>query len=234
MHALPTPRLNVLVIHAEPLLAVGLCAALRQQADFDVHADGPEREPDHPVDVVVTDYATALRLAGQARGPQAERTLAGARIMLVTTSDREHEVRLALERGVHGYLLLGCPIEELAAGVRTLGQGSRYLCMAVAQRMAESLTREALTAREAEVLRLVALGQCNKAIARELAIAVGTVKAHVKAIMGKLDASCRTQAASIASQRGLVDAAPGAEPSRPRHPMPLRAVPAAGNRLQYA
>jgi DNA-binding NarL/FixJ family response regulator len=73
--------------------------------------------------------------------------------------------------------------------------------------MADSLTREALTAREAEVLDLLACGQCNKSIARQLDIAVGTVKAHVKAIMAKLDASSRTQAVSVAAQRGLVSLA---------------------------
>lgn len=199
------PRLNVLVIHAEPLLAVGLVAALRTQADIDVVADSAARSPATAFDVVVTDHACALRLAAQARCHALDRTLAGARMLVVTMSDREHDVRLALESGVHGYLLIGGPIEELLAGVRSVGRGGRYLSMAVAQRMAESLSREALTTREAEVLRLVARGQCNKAIARELEIALGTVKAHVKAIMAKLDASCRTQAASIAARRGLVD-----------------------------
>lgn len=198
-------RLNVLVTHAEPLLAVGLAAALRPQADIRVfgHDDAPEAG--EPIDVIVTDHATAMRLAAQARCHAVDRSLASARVMVVTVSDREQDVRLALQNGVHGYLLLGCPVDELVTGVRTLGRGGRYLCLAVAQRMAESLTREALTTREAEVLRLLARGQCNKAIARDLDIAVGTVKAHVTAIMGKLDANCRTQAASIAAQRGLVD-----------------------------
>jgi DNA-binding NarL/FixJ family response regulator len=128
-----------------------------------------------------------------------------ARVLVMTTHDREHDIRRALEAGVHGYLLLGCPIQELIAGVRALARGSRYFCLAVAQRMAESLTREALTPREADVLRLLVRGQCNKSIARQLEIAVGTVKAHVKAIMGKLDASSRTEAASVAARRGLID-----------------------------
>ena len=62
-----------------------------------------------------------------------------------------------------------------------------------------------LTSREDEVLRLLAKGLSNKSIARELDIAAGTVKVHVKSIMSKLDASSRTEAASIATARGLVD-----------------------------
>jgi len=139
-------------------------------------------------------------------------------VLVVTPHGREHEVRLALDSGVHGYLLLGCPVDELAAGVRMLGQGRRYLGMEVSQRMADSLTREALTARETEVLRLLARGLCNKSIAARLTIGVGTVKAHVRGIMGKLDASSRTQVVSIAAQRGLVDdEAIAARPMSPSH-----------------
>lgn len=196
-------RYAVLVMHAEPLVAVGLAAALRQCPGFVVHVHGIDADCAEPIDVVIADYQDGVRLATQ-RGMRAP-ALKAANVLVMTTHDREHEVRLALEAGVHGYLLLGCPIQELIAGVRALGAGSRYLCLAVAQRMAESLTREALTPREAEVLRLLVRGQCNKSIAKQLEIAVGTVKAHVKAIMGKLDASSRTQAASVAAQRGLID-----------------------------
>jgi DNA-binding NarL/FixJ family response regulator len=196
-------RISVLVMHAEPLIAVGLAAALRQFPGFSVQVHGGDGPPAEAIDVIVADYLDGVQLAS-ALGKRAP-SLKAARVLVMTMHDREHEVRLALEAGVHGYLLLGCPIQELIAGVCALGRGSRYLCLAVAQRMAESLTREALTPREADVLRLLVRGQCNKSIAKQLDIAVGTVKAHVKAIMGKLDASSRTQAASVAAQRGLID-----------------------------
>ena len=159
------------------------------------------------VDVIVTDYQRGLAHLAEARCHALPRAVASARVLVVSMVDRETEVRRALESGVYGFLVLGSPINELAAGVQTVGHGGRYLSQSVVERMAESLTREALTAREAEVLRLVARGACNKSIARELEIAVGTVKAHMKAIMSKLDASSRTQAASIAARRGLVDLA---------------------------
>jgi DNA-binding NarL/FixJ family response regulator len=85
-----------------------------------------------------------------------------------------------------------------------LASGRRYLSASVAQHIAESLTHATLTPREHEVLDCLATGQCNKTIARHLEISVTTVKAHVQAIMGKLDASSRTHAVSIAAQRGLV------------------------------
>ena len=225
-------RLNVLVTHPEPVVAIGLAAALREQSDIQVHreVDSPSLDPADAFDVVVSDYQGALGLLGEERRHALPRSLAGARVLVVARSDREHEVRTAVESGVYGYLLVGCPIDELAAGVRELGRGSRYLCMEATQRMAESLTRPALTAREEDVLRLLARGQCNKSIARELDVAVGTVKTHMRSLMGKLDASSRTQAVGIAAERGLVDGTATGAPSsrvgwsRPVSPHPLRAM----------
>jgi DNA-binding NarL/FixJ family response regulator len=202
-----TPRVQVLVMYAEPLVGYGLAAALRSCEQLEVQLSGAEAADGHAAryDVVVCDYDTGLSLAGAGRGHALPRAWSEAKLLVMTAQDREQAIRQAMERGVHGYMLLGCGIEEFVQGVKTLATGRRFLSMAVAQRMADSLTREALTAREAEVLGLLACGQCNKTIARELAIAVGTVKAHVKAIMGKLEASSRTQAVSVAAQRGLVE-----------------------------
>ena len=107
-----------------------------------------------------------------------------------------------------------------------LGRGLRYLGLEVSQRMADSLTRETLTARESEVLRLLAAGLCNKSIASRLLIGVGTVKAHVRGIMGKLGASSRTQVVTIAAQRGLVDEPPLSLPVPAREEPPQWSVAA--------
>jgi DNA-binding NarL/FixJ family response regulator len=216
----PASPLKVLVRHAEPLLSAGLVAALQLQRDFQVTTFDPAR-PGAPADVVITDYPQGISLAAASR-----HVPGAAKVLVITPQGREHEVRLALESGVHGYLLLGCPVDELAAGVRMLGQGRRYLGMEIAQRMADSLTREALTARETEVLRLLARGLCNKSIATRLSIGVGTVKAHVRGIMGKLEASSRTQVVSIAAQRGLVEHEPMATRPMARHPAGASWIPA--------
>ena len=195
---------RVLVLHAEAIFGFGLAAALAAQAGFEVQLGAmPEASQTHGgFDVVVCDYDTGLGLAQAARQQSPHRS--AARLLLMTAQDREQAVRRALEFGVHGYMLQGCPVDEFVTGVRTLARGQRFLSQAVAQRMADSMTREALTCRESEALGLPACGECNKSIARELQIALGTVKAHVKAIMSKLEASSRTQAVSVAVQRGLV------------------------------
>jgi len=112
-------------------------------------------------------------------------------------------------------VLMGCELPELAGSVGLLSRGLRYLCPSAARRVAESLTRQCLTAREADVLHLMIKGCSNKVIARELDIAVGTVKAHVKAVLAKLDVGTRLQAVAAAAERGLGVAA-GVQVAQPR------------------
>lgn len=206
------PPLRVLVSHPEPLLAMGLVAALREQAAVEVAMTGirgpaAEAWPN----VVVTDYRGGLALAQEGQRRSA--------VMVMTSYNREQDIKAAMEAGVHGYLLQGCSIEELATGVNVLARGGRYFCRDVAQRIADSLMREPLTPRESDVLRLLALGQCNKSIARRLEITVGTVKGHLRAIYAKLEAGSRTEAVGIAARRGLIS-----EPMR-SHPVLVHSRP---------
>ena len=132
-------------------------------------------------------------------------TTAAARTLIVTTNDRETDIRRAIEAGIHGYILLGGPLAELIDGVTAVANGQRYLSRSVAQRMADSLTHTSLTSREIQVLSFAAAGESDKAIARELRIEMRTVKSHMTSIMSKLGATSRTQAAGIAATRGLVE-----------------------------
>lgn len=223
-------HLNVLVMYHDPIVCAGLVAALRQHANFEILVHGTDHlgASGPLIDVVIADYNNAMLLAG-IDGRKLHGQLAEPRILTLTANDREADIRRALQAGIRGYLLLGGSLHELIEAVRVVGDGARCLCPAVAQRLAESLAGVTLTLRENEVLRLVAEGQSNKAIAKRLAIELGTVKSHVSAIMTKLGASSRTQAASIAVNRGLVDEA------RPRSDaiLSLR-TPMLEQRPQYA
>lgn len=198
-------KVRALVMHPDPLLRVGIIAALGAHGGIDVFQDElDERRQNPPIDVVISDYPDALRLA--APGQRALQQLDGVRIVALTTQGREADIRGAIEAGVHGYLLQGGPLSELVEAVMAAARGQRYLGLAVAQRMADSLTRTALTSRETEVLGLVVAGESNKTIARRLDIELGTVKSHMGAIMSKLGATSRTHAAAIALARGLTGA----------------------------
>lgn len=203
-HVAPCPP-TVLVMHPDPLLRAGLVAALHQEAGFEVFVDGvADRVADRPrIKAIITDYDNAMRLTGAVRC--ADDPLATARVLVLTANEREADIRRAIEVGVHGYILQGCPMAELIEGVATVARGLRYVSRGAAQRMADSLTRTSLTLRELDVLSLLVTGESNKSIARKLRIEAGTVKSHMMAIMNKLGAASRTQAAGIATTRGLVE-----------------------------
>jgi DNA-binding NarL/FixJ family response regulator len=199
-------RPNLLVMHADPIVRAGIAAALCQHAAFKVFEHGTDPiDPQGPgIDVVIADYTTALRFVDH--GVRRSHGLpASAKVLTLTPNDRQADIRRAIEAGVHGYLLVGGSLGELIDGVTAVANGMRYMSPSVAHRMAESLTRAPLTSRELEVLRLVATGRANKEIARELGIDGGAVKTHVSTLMAKLGARSRTQAASIAVSRGLVN-----------------------------
>lgn len=127
-----------------------------------------------------------------------------ARLIALTTLGTEEHVYRALRAGASGFLLKDCALPELLQAIREVLAGGRYLQPQAAERLAGRLTQPALTVRETEVLQWLAQGLSNKHIARHLALAEGTVKTHVKAILAKLGADTRTQAVATALTRGLL------------------------------
>jgi DNA-binding NarL/FixJ family response regulator len=210
----PFDRIMVIVLHEDQIIRSGLVAALASYADFEV-LDAPDparRDPawgvltDRSIDVVIADYERGVALAGEIRSRPYMKDPPG--VIVISSRDREWDLRYALARGVRGYLLFGSDINELAAGVRAVHQGERHFSAKVARRLADSLLREPLTAREEDVLRLVVSGHCNKMIGARLSIAVGTVKSHIRSIFDKLDVKSRTQAIAAAQRCGLLQVAP--------------------------
>src|SRR6185295_606407 len=110
----------------------------------------------------------------------------------------------ALQAGASGYLLKGMLAEELLEAIRAVHSGLRRIPSAVAERLAVRMGGPGLTARELDVLALIVRGNSNKEIAASLAISEATVKTHINNILSKLGASDRTQAATMAIQRGII------------------------------
>lgn len=205
-------RIRVLVLYNESIVAAGLCAILGQEADLELHAGARSEASGGPFDVALCDYDTGVALA-QAAPRHAGKADGEPPALILTPLSSETAVVQAMALGVRGYLLLGSPLAELLTALRELARGRRYVSPAVAHRLVDHIGREALTAREDEVLRLLGRGEGNKSIARELDISLGTVKTHVKAILAKLDAQSRTHAVTVAAHRGLITLAPVASPS---------------------
>jgi two-component system NarL family response regulator len=123
---------------------------------------------------------------------------------MISTYVGDEEIYGALHAGAMGYLVKSVQREELTSAIRKAAAGQRHIPPEVAERLAGRVTRSELSARELDVLRLLVSGRRNREIARTLAITEGTVKLHVSSILGKLGAVDRTEAATIALQRGIV------------------------------
>ena len=202
-------RIAVRIEHDDPLLAAGLRAVLSADPEI-VAIDGVDGHALRlhaavgNAGVIVADYEHGLEHAMSARGSALPNDVTEARVMVLTTRDSELDIRRALQAGVHGYLVQGCGRDEVVYAVKSIARGVKYFSPRVSQRMAETLAHAALTERQIDVLRLLCDGLSNKLIARNLGLATGTVKAHLRAILAKLGASSRTQAVMLAAQRGLV------------------------------
>lgn len=232
MQSSESVTLKVLVRHIDPLLAIGLCAALEAQPGVAARIGSAARDAATPgdADVVVTDLDDGVRLALDDRPAARAFMPRRARVLVVSAQHREKDVRTAFDGGIAGYILSSSTVDELTSAVRALGRGARYLCPPVAETMAASLIQIALTPRQLDVLELMAEGHSNKAIARLLELTIGTVKAHVKQILFKLGAQSRMHAVSVAMQRGLVSGVPPLDADQ----APRRKAPPASARHQAA
>ena len=127
-----------------------------------------------------------------------------ARILVLSNYDGSEDIYRALKAGASAYLLKDTSGAQLVQAVEATHRGMRYIPPGVGDRLAQRMGAEDLTAREVEVLTLVAHGRSNKEIANSLGIAEKTARIHVSNILGKIGVSDRTQAAIAAIQRGLV------------------------------
>ena len=194
--------IEVLIAHGDPLIAAGLAAVLRKRRDFKAAVCSPAAAS-HAMashlslaDVVVADYEYGLRLIkGAGRH----------RVMILTHSTSEAKIWRALEQGVRGYVLLGGSLQNLIDALHSIHAGGMAVAPLVVTRMADRIKQRTLTPREEEILRQLMLGFSDKIIAGKFSLATGTVKTHVKAILRKLDARSRTEAAAIAQRRGILE-----------------------------
>jgi DNA-binding NarL/FixJ family response regulator len=136
----------------------------------------------------------------------------GARVLILTTFDLDEYVVDAFRAGASGFLLKTAPPQQLVAAVRTVHEGDALLTPASTRRLIEQVARppatapalEQLTAREHDVLRLLARGLTNAEIAKELVVEPSTVKSHVASLLSKLDLRDRVHAVVFAYESGLV------------------------------
>jgi two-component system NarL family response regulator len=201
--------IRVLICDDHPVVREGLAAMIQQQPDLRVVAearDGHEAVAlyaAHLPDVTLMD----LRMPGL-DGVAAITTIrsqhAAARILVLTTFDGDEDIFRGLAAGARGYLLKDAGRAALLEAIRAVHAGKTHVPPDVAVRLAGRWGNPQLTARELDVMRLLAQGMSNGEIGRALVIAEGTVKVHVNSILTKLGAADRTQAVTIALRRGII------------------------------
>ncbi len=143
------------------------------------------------------DGLAFLELPTQVRGD--------ARVIILTSYERDEEIYRAVQSGAQGYLTKDVSEQEMVAAVLQVHSGRRVLPQHIACRLADRLLRSTLTAREAEILRELARGLTNRKIGSRLRISENTVRNHVQNLLSKLGVSDRTEAATLALRRGMVN-----------------------------
>jgi DNA-binding NarL/FixJ family response regulator/class 3 adenylate cyclase len=213
---------RVLIVDDQALVRAGFRMILDAQEDMDVVAEASNGEE---------AVAEALRLRPHVvlmdvrmpvlDGIEATRLLLGhegcdSKVVMLTTFDIDEYLYEALRAGASGFLLKDAPPEQLLAGIRAVASGDALLAPSVTRRVIEEFLRtpqstprpdpklEELTARELEVLKLIAKGLSNSEIAEELVLSLATVKTHVARVLTKLGLRDRVQAVVLAYETGLV------------------------------
>lgn len=201
--------LNVLIADDHPVVRMGLAGMIELEPGFTlagVAANGEEavaRYREVRPDVALMD----LRMP-QLDGVSAIERIRGfdpdARIVILTTFDGEEDIFRGLRAGARGYLLKDAPGEQVIDCIRAVAAGRRYLPMDVASKLAQRMDAAELSARELQVLELIAGGMSNRQVAQAVSITEGTVKFHVNNILSKLGVDSRTEAVTLALKRGII------------------------------
>jgi DNA-binding NarL/FixJ family response regulator len=202
-------KMKVMIVDDHPLMLVGAASIVNARPDMTVVAQTGTGEEavtlfsKHKPDVTLMD----LKLPGMS-GVDAIRAIRsvhpGARFVVLTTYEGDADIHRALEAGAQGYVIKGMPYQTLVEALERVNKGGRFLPPPVARALASRMPDSDLSAREQEVLLLLASGKSNKDIAFHLGITEATVKSHVSAILVRLGVNDRTEAVVTALQRGLV------------------------------
>ncbi|WP_308344048.1 response regulator transcription factor [Streptomyces sp. MK37H] len=209
-------RLSVVIADDHPVVRAGMRVLLSQDDSLEVVAESStvpetvETVTRHQPSVLVLD----LTMAGQSSLPSIPDLLAaspGTRILVLTMQEDPAFARAALRIGAAGYLLKEAAAEELVGAARQVAKGATYLQPAMGARLAIADTGApgadgdgSLTARELQILSLLALGHTNQEIARRLYVSVRTVETHRARIRDKLKTETRAELIAAARERGLL------------------------------
>jgi len=201
--------IRILIVDDHPVVCAGLTSMLSAQPGIEVAGSAASGEEAlaivqrDPLDVILLD----LRMPGM-DGIGVLNALKkiekSPRVVVLTSFEKEEDIYRAIRAGAHGYLLKDATESEMVAAISVVSAGKRYIPRHIAARLADRMMRSDLTARELQILELLAQGSTNKQIGTALDISDNTVRHHVNNIMEKLQVSDRTEAVATAMRSGVL------------------------------
>lgn len=213
--------MRILLADDHEIVRRGLQMVLSLEKDFEIVGDARNgtqavsRAVELTPDLVLMDLKMP-GLEGSAATRQIKHALPNVKVLILTGIEVDEEILGALDAGADGYVLKEVSPEELIHAIRVIGAGEAYLQPSVTRRVIQKMrgaqarppsqlpTHPPLTARECEVLRLMATSATNREIALKLSVSDETVRSHTKSILAKLDQPNRAQAVLAALREGLV------------------------------
>jgi DNA-binding NarL/FixJ family response regulator len=201
--------IGVLIVDDHFVVRSGLTASLELDANVEVVAEVDRSEDVVPVyqrhrpRVVLMDLQLPTR-GGVVATRELRKHDPAARVLIFSTFARDDEIQAALDAGALGYLQKSSTRDELLAAIHVVAQDRLYLPPDFARRLKRLRLGPAVTAREREILALIASGHANKEIAAALTVSEDTVKRHVTHILEKLEVNDRAQATAEAIRRGII------------------------------
>ena len=210
MSATLTSTIRVLIVDDHPVVRVGLTSMLGTQPSIEVVGSASSGE--EALEILAHRSVDILLLDLRMPGINGINTLLAiksqsipVRVIVLTSYETDEDIYRAVHAGAGGYLLKDTPLREMLDAIQAVHAGNRYIPRHIASRLAERMMRSNLTNRELEILKMLTKGLTNKQIGHALGISDNTVRNHVNSIIEKLEVCDRTEAATTAIQRGLID-----------------------------
>jgi DNA-binding NarL/FixJ family response regulator len=201
--------IRILIADDHYIVRMGLNAVVSTEPDMEVVAQATDGAQAAALftkwnpDIALMDVRMPVKNGIQATA-EIRKQNDGARILMLTALDGDEDIHQALEAGAAGYVLKDSTEEKLIPAIRAVVAGQRWIPADVAKRLASRRLFEELTRRELQVLNELVKGLANKQIAEALNVSENTVKGFLKNILAKLHVSDRTEAVSVAIQRGII------------------------------
>lgn len=202
-------KIRILVADDHYVVRMGVISIINNEPDMEVVAEAANGTQavglfqQHQPDLVLLDSRMPLKSGVQA-AQEIRQANPTARIVMLTAFDGDEDIHKALTAGAQGYILKNSTGEQLIPALRAVAAGKEWIPPEVAARLAERKEFEPLTPRELEVLHELAKGLANKQIADVMNISQHTTKGYLKNILTKLHVADRTEAVTVALQRGLI------------------------------